>query len=41
MTVTVMEIMADLLYIEQEEGTSNNKGKIGNIGGPLKESCAG
>ena len=41
MTVTVMEIMADLRSIEQEEGTSNDKVQIRNIGGYLKESYSG
>ena len=41
MTVTVMEITADLISIEQEEGTSNDKVQSGQIGFPLKESCTG
>ena len=38
MKVTVTEIMVSLRSIEQEEGTSNNKGQSGNIVDPLKES---
>ena len=36
MTVIVMEIINDLQSREQEEGTSNNKGKIGHLGGSLR-----
>ena len=41
MTVTVMDITANLKSIEQEEVTSNDKEQSSNIGGRLKESCYG
>ena len=40
MKVTVLEIIVDLKYREQEEVTSKYKVQSRNIGGPIKEFFA-